>query len=30
MKRLRQASPGLDAEPAGKAAYVRERADPGA
>jgi uncharacterized membrane protein YbhN (UPF0104 family) len=30
MKRLRQASPGLDAEPTRKAAYVRERGDPGA
>src|SRR5258708_4924439 len=30
MKRLRQASPGIDAEPARKAAYVRERGDTGA
>ena len=30
MKRLRQATPGIDAEPAGKAAYVRERGDTGA
>jgi hypothetical protein len=30
MKRLRQAKPGLDAEPAREAAYVRERGDTGA